>query len=306
MGVIPGPKKPWDCDSFLWPMIQEFLQLAIGVTAYDVLAQSLFLLRAYLIIIFGDIPALAMLMRMKGHNAILPCRMCEIIGVRIPNAPQITTHYVPLHRRNHPDTGFTPQYNPSALPLRTHDKFIKQAKEVQFAPNQATAEKLAKKYGIKGILILTCLSSLAFPLSAPFDFMHEICENILPNLRQLWTGTFKGLKNTDGAEDYILDEVVWKQIGAACATAGNTIPAAFGSRVPDVAAQASQLTAETEMMWALLIAPTLLRGRFKKDKYYKHFLDLVKLINLCLEFELTVEMIDEIDAGFKKWVQDYE
>jgi len=33
VGIIPGPKKPGDCDSFLWPLIQELLQLAIGVTA---------------------------------------------------------------------------------------------------------------------------------------------------------------------------------------------------------------------------------------------------------------------------------
>ena len=30
-GVIPGPKKPGDLDSFLWLLVQELLQLELGV-----------------------------------------------------------------------------------------------------------------------------------------------------------------------------------------------------------------------------------------------------------------------------------
>ena len=77
IGNIPGPKKPSDLDSFLWPLIQELLQLEMGVSAFDAISNSVFLLHAYLAV-FGDIPAVSMIMRMKGHNAILPCRMCEI------------------------------------------------------------------------------------------------------------------------------------------------------------------------------------------------------------------------------------
>ncbi|THU92540.1 hypothetical protein K435DRAFT_621224, partial [Dendrothele bispora CBS 962.96] len=67
VGVIPGPKKPKDFDSFGWPLIQELLKLAQGVNAFDVKAKALFRLFAYLLYIFGDMPAIAMLMRMKGH-----------------------------------------------------------------------------------------------------------------------------------------------------------------------------------------------------------------------------------------------
>jgi Transposase family tnp2 len=43
LGTIPGPKKPADIDSFLWPMVQELLQLAIGVLAFDAIVQVSFL-----------------------------------------------------------------------------------------------------------------------------------------------------------------------------------------------------------------------------------------------------------------------
>lgn len=35
VAVIPGPKKPKDFDSFLWPLVQELLELEIGVRAFD-------------------------------------------------------------------------------------------------------------------------------------------------------------------------------------------------------------------------------------------------------------------------------
>jgi len=59
-------------------------------------------------------------------------------------------------------------------------------------------------------------------------------------------------------------------------------------------------------MWSLFIAPTVLRGRFRDDRYYKHFCSLVRILNLCLQFEISDEDIDEIESGIRKWVVDYE
>ncbi len=78
VGIIPGPKKPWDADSFIYPLVHELLELKIGMSAYDALSRSLFALHAYIITGFGDIPTVSMLMHMKGHNGLCPCRMCSI------------------------------------------------------------------------------------------------------------------------------------------------------------------------------------------------------------------------------------
>jgi len=53
------------------------------MSAYDALSSSIFTLHAYVIAGFGDIPAISMLMHMKGHNGLCPCRMCEIQGIGI-------------------------------------------------------------------------------------------------------------------------------------------------------------------------------------------------------------------------------
>ncbi|KIL55189.1 hypothetical protein M378DRAFT_53490, partial [Amanita muscaria Koide BX008] len=301
VGVIPGPKKPADADSYLWPLVRELLQLSVGLTAFDAVTQKLFLLHAHLVVVFGDIPAVSMLMRMKGHNSQYPCHMCMIKGVR---NDVNKTLYVPLDRRKFPDTVEPRNYNPSALPLRNHEQFMHEAQQVQYALTAAESERLAKNFGIKGIPLLSVLSSLSFPTSFPYDFMHLIWANLIPNLTLLWTGNFKDLDHSE--QSYVFGKSVWETIGEATAEAGTTIPAAFGTRIPNIALDKRPLTAEMRSIWTIYLAPTLLRGRFRQELYYKHFLSLVRLLRLCLEFELSIEQVDELEVGFNAWVMEYE
>ncbi|KAF7328599.1 hypothetical protein MSAN_02480800 [Mycena sanguinolenta] len=282
LGVIPGPNKPKDSDSFLWPTVQELLQLAAGVRAFDALSNSMFVLRAYLILVFGDIPAVSMFMKMKGHNGISPCRMCKIIGLWIPGA-RGTEHYVPLDRSCHPDVKADHQavkvYDATNLPLRTHDEIITQGKEVEAAPTTAAAERLAKKYGIKGVPILSYLDSLSFLRSFGYDFMHLIWENLIKNLVLLWTGDFKGLN--DGREEYQLSKAIWESIAAETAAASDTIPSAYGSRIPNIAKDRPNVSAEMWSFWTLYLGPVLLRRHFKHLKYYRYFIQLVQLFEFA-------------------------
>ena len=59
-------------------------------------------------------------------------------------------------------------------------------------------------------------------------------------------------------------------------------------------------------MWSLFIAPTVLWDRFPEAWYYKHFCSLVRILNLCLQFEISKEEINEIKTGICQWVVDYE
>jgi hypothetical protein len=302
VGIIPGPKKPWDADSFIYPLVRELLELAIGVPTYDALSKRLFALHAYVITGFGDIPAVSMLMHMKGHNGLCPCRMCSILGIRIPDSRNKTL-YVPLSRRNHPTPTDVVEYRPEKLPLRSHDGFMAQAKAVESAPTEIQREALAKEYGIKGIPLLSALGSLRFPQSFPYDFMHLVWENLIPNLVLFWSGHFKGM---DEGQPYVLNPGIWEAVGARSAAATRTIPSSFGASIPNPAKDRSSFTSSTWSVWSLFIAPTVLRGRFPEDRYYKHFCSLVRILNLCLQFEISEEDINEIELGIREWVVDYE
>jgi hypothetical protein len=54
------------------------------------------------------------------------------------------------------------------------------------------------------------------------------------------------------------------------------------------------------------LAPVLIQKAFKKPEYFKHFIDLVELFNICLQFEISQAEVEKLHTGFKKWVQDYE
>jgi hypothetical protein len=306
LGAV-GPRKPVDADSFLWPVIQELLRLLVGVRAFDVLTSEVFLLRAFLLLVFGDIPAVSFLMNMKGHAGVLPCRMCKIIGLRVPNA-RGTSHYVPLMRSSHPDVKADSHavkvFDANNLPLRTHDEIIGQANEIETSRTKTAAHDLSIAYGIKGSSIFSYLPSISFPLSFPYDFMHLIWENVVKNLVLLWTGRYKGLDQ--GAEQYELSKAIWEAIGEATGASIPSIPSAYGCRTPDIAKHSGYYSADMWSFWTTYIGPVVLRRRFQHPKYYSHFIQLVRLLRICLQFEITDAEIEELHVGFVRWIKDYE
>ena len=80
LGMIPGPGSPKHISSFLYWLRRELIGLAHGVRTYDHLNQKFFPLRAFLIIVIGDMPAIAHIMDMKGHIGKCPCRACFVTG----------------------------------------------------------------------------------------------------------------------------------------------------------------------------------------------------------------------------------
>jgi hypothetical protein len=134
--------------------------------------------------------------------------------------------------------------------------------------------------------------------------MHLIWENLIPNLILLWTGDFKGLD--EGNEEYEFAPKVWQTIAAAGAATGSTIPSSFSARVPNLTTNKSSCSAEVWSFWTLYLGPVLLQRRFRRERYYKHFLRLVKLLHMCLQFETATDEIQKIREGFSKWVTDYE
>lgn len=158
---------------------------------------------------------------------------------------------------------------------------------------------------IKGIPVLSHLPSLFFPTSFPFNFMHLIWENLIPNLVLFWTGKFKKLD--EGQESYHLGPGVWEAIGEATKTLGATVPAAYATaQTHNIAEDMSACMADSWSFWALCLGPVLLRGRFSKDVYYKHFIMFIKLLRKCLQFEISRDELSEIRDGFQYWVKTFE
>ena len=228
--------------------------------------------------------------------------MCRIQGIHILDS-QNKTLYVLLSCRNHPVPTNVVDYHADELLLCSHDSFMAQAKAVESMPIDVQQENLAKAYGIKGVPLLSALRSLRFPQSFLYDFMHLVWENLILNLVLFWSGCFKGM---DKGQPYVLDPYIWQVVGATSAEATRTMSLSFGASIPNLAKDCSYFMSSTWSMWSLFIAPTVLRHRFPKECYYKYFCFLVRILNLCLQFEISEKDIDGIESGICKWVVGYE
>lgn len=134
--------------------------------------------------------------------------------------------------------------------------------------------------------------------------MHAVIENVIPELVSLWTGTYKGLST--GSESYTLPPSVWEAIGQACSESGNTIPAAFGCRVPDIHTRRHEFIAESWLLFATVLGPALLERRFTRQRYYDHFVALVGPIDKCLQLSLSEDELDVVETGFVAWVEEFD
>lgn len=84
LGIMPGPDKPKDIDSYLRPMINEFKSLEQGVPGVldaSSPTRSKFTLRAYIVAVTADMPARDDLMGLMGYSATHYCNYCNIQGV---------------------------------------------------------------------------------------------------------------------------------------------------------------------------------------------------------------------------------
>jgi hypothetical protein len=133
--------------------------------------------------------------------------------------------------------------------------------------------------------------------------MHLVWKNLILNLVLFWSGRYKGM---DEGQPYVLSPHIWQAVGTTSAAATRTIPLSFGTSILNPATDCSSFTSSMWSVWSLFIAPTVLQGCFPKNCYYDHFCSLVRILNLCLQFEISEEDVNEIELGIHDWVVDYE
>ncbi|KAG8749984.1 hypothetical protein FRC11_010871, partial [Ceratobasidium sp. 423] len=158
-------------------------------------------------------------------------------------------------------------------------------------------------FGVNLRPVFTRLKSINLAACAPYDAMHLLFKNLVPNLIRLWTGKFKGLDQ--GTGNYELDPDNWVVIGQLTAQATKIIPLEFVSTLPDIAQDRYLYTAEGYAFWVQYLAPILLEGQLA-NPYYKHFLLMCEIIILALQFELTYDDLDRLQDMINTWVVQYE
>ncbi|KAG9079645.1 hypothetical protein FRC06_007605, partial [Ceratobasidium sp. 370] len=145
--------------------------------------------------------------------------------------------------------------------------------------------------------------SIDIPSSFPYDLMHLLFENLVPNMIHHWTGKFKGM--SQGTGSYQLTEAQWKAVGRLTTQATKTIPSAFVGTLPDIAQDFTLFKAEAFAFWFQHLAPILLADMLPR-RYYEHLLLIREVTVRCLQFKITAPEVDELQRMINQWVTEYE
>lgn len=311
LGVIPGPNQPKDFDLFLEPFVEEALEQARGIEAYDVTQRQKFTLRAHPIIISGDMQAIKHVSQMKGPNGKVPCRECKTVGVYHHGC---RSYYIPLANPTNnpnaiPDERLDPDappntittLDPENLPLRTTQRIAEQLEMMDNACTQREFNNLARDFGLTGHSILDRIPLICRPDSYPHEFLHLFLLNHGPQLVSLWAGTY-----VLGEDDkYTLSAEVWIAIGLETFAASRTLPAAFGRPLPNIATSWGLYCGKSWCFWLVYIGPIVLRGRLP-EKYYNHYMELVAILKCLLLASNTTARIEQLRHEIIHYVEKFE
>ncbi|KAI1787592.1 hypothetical protein LXA43DRAFT_895990 [Ganoderma leucocontextum] len=117
-------------------------------------------------------------------------------------------------------------------------------------------------------------------------------------------GRFKGLD--EGSGRFVIPDHIWLEIARETHDAIQHIPSAFVGAIPDLINARDRWTADIWAFWFIYIAPIVLHGRFRDDKYYHHLCDLTFIISATLKLEITRAELLGLRIKIISWVERYE
>ncbi|KAI0669093.1 hypothetical protein C8Q78DRAFT_945394, partial [Trametes maxima] len=119
-------------------------------------------------------------------------------------------------------------------------------------------------------------------------------------------GRFGQLGRDEGSGSYIISDSNWAAISRETTEAIKDIPSAFVGAIPDLINARESFTAEIWAFWFMYIAPVVLHGRFVDEKYYHHMCDLIAIMKVTLQFEISRAELEDLRERIITWVQRYE
>ncbi len=116
-GIIPGPQEPpGNINTFLKPLVDDMLQLWNGI---PLVPEGPPVLRAALVCVTSDLPAMRKITQFLGHKADLGCSRCKFCAKREPGSVGAT--------------GKMSYFTPTMAEERKTDEVVQQAEEYKQA-----------------------------------------------------------------------------------------------------------------------------------------------------------------------------
>jgi len=232
-GIIPGPNKPKNVDSFLFPGFHHISALAKeGLSIWDASQNRTF--KSYIFVLLGlaDAPGLTYLNGLTGHSGARGCRLyCPTPGRRKDGG----NHYYPAHLKPHNYSVEGSNHNDvniRFLPIGNPGEYQKAVDRVLQSRTKADHQYNRRITGVARPSIFSGLPSnhvLPVPLCFGGDLMHLVALNIPDLLISLWRGQMECDRN-DNKETWdwvVLIGETWKEHGQRVADATPYLPGSF-------------------------------------------------------------------------------
>jgi len=237
-GFIPGPNKPKNIDSFVFPGLYHLAAVQKdGLRIWDASRDVVFDSNPFLALATADGPGMACMNGFVGHQGKVHCRLyCPIIGRHKANTPQYypvrlkPNHYT-VEGCSHNDVDLGELLN-SFTSQESSERYKKNLDFVEHSHNQMEFKKRRLQTGICKSSIFLGLPSkhvLGIPGCFPLDVMHLPALNIPDLFIGLWRGTMD-CDRTNNKSSWtwaVLKPNIWKEHGKDVAKATPYFPGSF-------------------------------------------------------------------------------
>jgi hypothetical protein len=311
-GFIPGPNKPKNVDSYIYPSLHHLSALQHeGLPIWDAQRDCVFIDHPFFALGTADGPGMTYLNGLVGHHGAYGCRLyCTTKGRHKPGGG----HYFAAHSK--PSLYPVPGCDHDDIDIQNipHVSSIEYKENLAYllgATNETNFKERRKETGITKPSIFSGLPPkrmLDIPGCFPADLMHLISLNLTDLLIKLWRGTMDCETSDDRATwDWaVLKGNTWKNHGKTVADATPYLPGSF-DRPPRNPAEkiSSGYKAWEYLVYIFVLGPALLHG-ILPDKYWRNYCKLVKAIRLIHQCRITREQLREAHKLFIQFVEEYE
>ncbi|KAF7761992.1 hypothetical protein Agabi119p4_9984 [Agaricus bisporus var. burnettii] len=310
-GIIPGPGKPKNLDTFLFPGLYHISALQReGLRVWDAALNSVVSKRPQIFLDTADAPGMASISGIIGYKGARGCRNYCTLKTR---HTQGASHYYPILQKldgNMPAGSDHPNINLHATnPYYSQTEYNLNVTQLlnSFHGNFNMHRKLT---GLTKPSIFSGLyaPALGAPGAFPIDTMHLFALNIPELLLHLWRGTLHSDRSDPSSlwPWRVLVGEDWKQHGAKVAALRPYLPYTY-TRPPRNPAEkihsgykADEFNGYT---WGYL--PGLLYGLLP-EPYYQNFCKLVRIIHLMSQRQILPNDLDEVQKLVVDFLNEYE
>ena len=311
-GFIPGPNKPKNVDSFLFPGLHHLCAIQReGLRIWDASEDRSFFSKIFLGLNTADGPGMAYLNGLVGHHGKHGCRLyCSIPGRHKPNGP----HYYPallkpdnyvMRGCDHEDLSHF-----DSPPVSSH-WYLQNLRFLTSSPNDTQYKKRRLETGITKPTIFLGVSSnciLGIPGCFGSDIMHLGSFNLADLLVSLWHGQLDNEK-MDPITNWpwaVLQGNIWEEHRKAVAEATPYLPGSFDRPPRNIADKInSGYKAWEWLLYLYGLAPALLYGVLPQP-YYSHFCKLVCAMRIIQQHNIKTTDLIQAEHLLRSFAYEFE